>query len=325
MSKTISLKYKTSTTFYPKPPYNFDPTVFKPSHYPDPLKVYESGKYWFVLRLKNKVYGIKLVNRGTIPKPKVQVIIFSIKKLSEKEIKDVIDEVSYRFEFQRDISKFSKKFKNDKILAPFIKKWYGMHGSCGQDLYGLLMIGIFLQNTVIKRSVKMTKVMLEKYGIKVKFDDRVLYYFWQPERIIKIPEKELRNLKVGYRAKLFIKTSKSFIKEKIDELKLRDLSVEEAKERLLKTYGVGPETARILLVEALHHYDIFDHVAPWQQKIYSRLLFNKKLVPTDKIIKYIKNKWGEWANLAASYIWEDIFWQRKQGKKIGWLEKEIRL
>jgi 3-methyladenine DNA glycosylase/8-oxoguanine DNA glycosylase len=323
--KVVNLGKTFSTIIRPIPPYNFDPTVFKPSHYPDPLKIYESGKYWFVLRLKNKVYGIKLVNKGAIREPKVQVIIFSRKKLSKNEIKDVVDEVSYRFEFERDISQFSKKFKDDRILAPFIKKWYGMHGTCGQDLYGLLMIGIFLQNTVIKRSVQMTKVMLEKYGIKVKFDNRVLYYFWKPEKIIKIPEKELRNLKVGYRAKLFIKTSKSYIKEKIDEIKLRDSSVEEAKEELLKIYGVGPETARILLVEALHHYDIFDHVAPWQQKIYSRLLFNKKLVPTDKIIKYIKNKWGEWANLAASYIWEDIFWQRKQGKKIDWLEKEIRL
>ena len=115
------------------------------------------------------------------------------------------------------------------------------------------------------------------------------------------------------------------MKEKINDRKLRELSVNEAKERLLKLYGVGPETARILLVEVLHHYDIFEHIAPWQQKIYSRLLFNKKLVSTDKISKYIRNKWDEWANLAASYIWEDIFWQRKQGKKIDWLEKEIRL
>jgi len=54
-------------------------------------------------------------------------------------------------------------------------------------------------------------------------------------------------------------------------------------------------------------------------------LFNKKLVSTEKIVKYVKNKWDGWANLATSYIWEDIFWKRKQGKNIEWLEKEIRL
>ena len=177
MGKIINLKNRASFFVKPVSPYDFDSTVFKPSHYPDHLKFYEPGRYWFVLRLGNRVYGIKLVSKGTIRSPKVQVIIFSRTKLSKKELKEVIDEVSYRFEFQKDISGFFKKFKNDKILSSFLKKWYGMHGSCAQDLYGLLMIGIFLQNTVIKRSIQMTDVMLKKYGIKVKFDGKELYYF----------------------------------------------------------------------------------------------------------------------------------------------------
>ncbi|MBI4896734.1 MAG: hypothetical protein HY832_04270, partial [Candidatus Aenigmarchaeota archaeon] len=221
---------------------------------------------------------------------------------------------------------FFVKFKNDKILSPFLKRWYGMHGSCAQDLYGLLMIGIFLQNTVVKRTVQMTEVMLQKYGIKVKFDWKEVFEFWKPEKMMKVSEEELRKLKVGYRAKFFIKTSETFVKEKIDEFELRSLSVREAKDKLIKLYGVGPETVRGLLQEALHHYDTFEHVAPWQQKIYSRLLFNKKMVPAEKIIKYTKLHWGsKWAVLAVSYIWEDIFWQRKHGNKIDWLEKEIRL
>jgi len=324
MGKIINLKNRASFFVKPVSPYDFDSTVFKPSHYPDHLKFYEPGRYWFVLRLGNRVYGIKLVSKGTIRSPKVQVIIFSRTKLSKKELKEVIDEVSYRFEFQKDISGFFKKFKNDKILSSFLKKWYGMHGSCAQDLYGLLMIGIFLQNTVIKRSIQMTDVMLKKYGIKVKFDGKELYYFWKPEEMMKVSEEELRALKVGYRAKLFRKVSETFVKERVDELKLRKLSVQKARKKLLKLYGVGPETARILLTEALHHYEIFDHVAPWQQKIYSRLLFKKTLISPEKIIKYVRKKWGEWANLAANYIFEDVFWQREKGNKIEWLEKEIR-
>jgi len=325
MTKTINLKNKTISLIKPVSPYNFDPTVFKPSHYPDPLKFYKPGEYWFVFKLGRGVYGIKLVNKGTIARAKIQINIFSRVKLSQKKLKEIIDEVSYRFEFQRNILGFLRGFKNDRVLSPYLKRWYGMHGSCAQDLYGLLMIAIFLQNTVIKRSVYMTKAMLEKYGFRVKFDNKILYYFWKPEKMMNVPEQELRGLKVGYRAKLFIKLSKTFVEEKINEKELRELSAERAKQKLLKLYGVGPETARILLVEALHHYDIFEHVAPWQQKIYSKLLFNKKLVSTEKIIRYVKKKWGKWANLANSYIWEDTFWQRKQGKKIQWLEDEIRL
>lgn len=323
--RAAELKHRKVIEVKPKAPYNFDATVFKPAHYPDPLKIYETGKYWFAIRFENKIYGIKLENLGSPNKPKVMISIFSKSKITNEESKKLMDELDFRFEFSRDISDFCEKFKNDEVLSPFLKRWYGMHGSCAQDLYGFLMIGIFLQNTVVKRTVQMTEVMLQKYGVKVKFDGKEVFEFWKPDEIMKVSEEELRKLKVGYRAKLFIKTSETFVKEKIDEFKLRSLSVEKAKERLVKLYGVGPETARILLQEALHHYDIFEHIAPWQQKIYSRLLFNKKMVPVEKITKYVKSHWGKWAVLATSYIWEDIFWQRKHGKKIDWLEKEIRL
>jgi len=323
--RAIELKHKTSIKLKPKAPYNFDATVFKPAHYPDPLKIYETGKYWFAMRFENKIYGIKMESFGTSDKPKINITIFSKSNITKDESKKVIDELDFRFEFSRDISEFFKKFKNDRVLSPFLKRWYGMHGSCAQNLYGLLMIGIFLQNTVVKRTVQMTETMLQKYGVKIKFDGKEVFEFWKPEKIMKVSEEELRKLKVGYRAKLFIKLSETFVKEKIDEFELRSLSVGEAKDKLIKLYGVGPETARILLQEALHHYDIFEHVAPWQQKIYSRLLFNKKMVSAEKIIKYVKAHWGKWAVLAVSYIWEDIFWQRKHGEKIDWLEKEIRL
>ncbi len=325
MAGCITLNKKKSLMLNPIFPYNFDATVFKPSHYPDPLKIYETGKYWFAMKSNKKIYGIRMENTGTITKPKIKATIFSERNLSSKEIDSITDELNFRFEFNRDISEFFNKLKDNNVLSPFLKRWYGMHGSCAQDLYGLLMIGIFLQNTIVKRTVQMTDIMVKKYGIKVSFDNKEVYTFWNPEEIIKVPEEELRNLKVGYRAKLFINLSKTFVEEKIDEFELRNLSVEEARERLLKLYGVGPETARILLQEALHHCDIFEHVAPWQQKILSRLLFNKELVPVKKIIKYVNKNWGKWSALAVHYIWEDIFWQRKQGKKIEWLDKEIRL
>lgn len=325
MTKELTFDRKKSFILKPLAPYNFDATVFKPAHYPDATKVYEPGKYWFAMRLDNKIYGIKMENLGNARKPKAGVSVFSKSVMPKNEIQKVLDEVVFRFEFNRDISEFCRKFKNDKVLAPFIRKWYGMHGSCAQSLYGLLMIGILLQNTVVKRTVQMTKVMLEKYGVKAAFDGKEVYEFWTPEEMQKIPESSLRELKVGYRAKLFARLSETFVKERIDEFELRKLPPEEVKKRLVKLYGVGPETARILLQEAFHHYDVFDHVAPWQQKIYSKLLFNKKSVPSEEIIKYTKTRWGIWSVLAASYIWEDIFWERKNGKHIEWLEREIRM
>ena len=323
--KTIELKHKQTIEINPQSPYNFDATVFKPAHYPDPLKIYETGRYWFAMRFENKIYGIKMKNQGTIETPKIKIVFFSANRITKEETRKLTDELNFRFEFNRDISEFYRKFKNDKILSVFLRKWRGMHGSCAQDLYGLLMISIFLQNTTVKRTVQMTNTMLQKYGIKIGFDNKEIFVFWKPEKMTRVSEEDIRKLNVGYRAKLLIRLSETFINEKIDELELRQMPVDAAKAKLMKIYGVGPETARIILQEALHHYDIFDHVAPWQQKIYSRLIFNKRTVTTERIIRYARLHWGKWAVLAVHYIWEDIFWQRKHGKRIDWLEKEIRL
>ena len=140
----------------------------------------------------------------------------------------------------------------------------------------------------------------------------------------KVSERALRNLKVGYRAKSLQRLSQDFAEGTVDELQLRTLDKESGKKELMKLYGVGPETARILLFEVFHKYDVFDHIAPWQQKIYSRLFYGKKLVPAKRIRDNIKKQYGVYAMLAVHYIWEDVFWRRKN-EKIAWLEKEIRL
>ncbi|PIR02843.1 MAG: hypothetical protein COV62_00210 [Candidatus Nealsonbacteria bacterium CG11_big_fil_rev_8_21_14_0_20_35_11] len=148
--------------------------------------------------------------------------------------------------------------------------------------------------------------------------------FWEPGRLDKVSEQKLRGLKLGYRAKFIKKISSQFSKGEIDEFAMREMSKDELREKALKFYGIGPASVEYLLFEDFYHYDAFDAVPPWEQKIYSKLLYNKKLVSTNKILKDIKKRYDKWSKLAIHYIWEDIFWKRKT-QYIDWLEEEIRL
>ena len=88
-------------------------------------------------------------------------------------------------------------------------------------------------------------------------------------------------------------------------------------------YGVGPATVWYLLFDVFHHWEVFEHISPWEQKLYSRLFFNKDLLPVEKLFKYI-NKFGKYKHLAVHYLWEKMWWDRKNGITFDWLEKEIR-
>lgn len=322
----MKLAHRTSFTLHPKSPFHFDGTFHKPSHFSNALKLedWKPGKYWQTLRMGKRLYGLVFENKGTKQRPSILVSVFSRKPLGVRELNAARNEIVYRFELDKDLREFQALAKRDRRFYPVFKKWMGMRNAGQYNLYELLIIGLVLQNATVRRSAQMLDALLKKFGTKVVFGGKTLYVIWLPERLSGISENDLRRLKIGYRAKFLKRLSDEFARGVVDEMALRNASAEDAKKVLMQLYGVGPETARILLFEVFHHDGTFDHIAPWQQKIYSRLFYGKRLVTARKIVRDIKQRYGKYAMLAVHYIWEDVFWRRKH-ERIAWLEKEIRL
>ena len=321
--KPLKLTHKSKLTFYPKPPFHFDASLHKPSHFPSSDNSWVSGVYWITMFWQNRCLGLKLENKGSISVPKVVVSVFSKRQLNSSFLKGLRPELVWRFNFNSDLKEFSSKFKNDKILGSIIKKFKGMRPVAANSLYETLVIYIVLQNAFVRRSVQMLENLFNSFGSKVEYDGKILSCFWDPIKIAKSSEKKLRDLKLGYRAKFLKKLSSQFAKGEIDEFALRGASNSEIKAEILKIYGIGPASVEYLLFEDFYRYDFFSTVPPFEQKILSKLLFNRKLVTVEKILKRAE-KWGKYKKLAIHYIWEDIFWKRMHSK-VDWLEKEIRL
>lgn len=324
MSKTVELKINTVLTIEPKPPYSFDATIHKPSHFPSSDNEWAKGKYWITMLWRDKIFGLKLEDKGTPSKPKIKITVFSKKPLTKEFIYSLTPELKHRFNTESDISEFIKISKKDKVLAPLVKKWGAVRPVAANSLYETLIIYVVLQNATVRRTHQMLENLFNKFGKKIRFDGKVLSTFWKPSVMAKTSEEDLRKLKLGYRAKFLKRISGQFVNREIDEYKLRKLPRKEARKEALKLYGIGKASVEYLLFEDFYHYDALETIPPWEQKILSMLLYNKKLVSTTKILSDINKKYGKWQKLAVHYIWEDIFWRRKT-QKIDWLEKEIRL
>lgn len=302
MAKILILDTKKSIVSKPKPPYNFDANFHKPSHFPSSDNLWEEGKYWITMLWKGEKLGLKFENQGTINAPKIKISIYSQKPLSKNFIDSLIPEIRWRFNFDSDISEFCEEYKKDKILGPIIKKWKGMKPIAANSLYETLIIYIVLQNATVRRSVQMLGNLFNEFGYKVKYDGKILSMFWEPKKMAKSTEQRLRELKVGYRAKFFRKISEQFANKEIDEFVLRKKSKEEVKKEMLKLYGIGPASVEYLLFEDFYFCDALETIPLWEQKIMSKLLFNKKLVSTKKILEFFK-KFKGWEKLAFHYLW----------------------
>jgi len=322
----VKLKLQKTIKIKPTKPFSFDPTFHKPDHFTSGDNLWEPGIRWQTWNWKKIPIGLKFINKGTLNSPLIEIKIYSKSKPNKNFIDSLIKEIRYLYNLDLDLKDFYNQFKDDEILSPIIKKWKGMRPGHPSSLYEYLIIGIVLQNASVRRSVQMFQALLSNYGKLLEFDNKKLWCFWTPGRLKDVSEKDLRELKVGYRAKSIKRIDEHFVEGDIKEMELREKDRETQMEELLRLYGVGPATVWYILFDVFHHWDFFNHVSPWEQKIYSKLFFNKdpeNPVPVKKILKYFE-RFEKYKQLAVHYIWEDLFWKRKN-QHIDWLEKEIRL
>ncbi len=322
----MEIKRVNQVILRPTAPFNFDATSHKPDHFTSGDNCWEKGVRWQTWRWQGKEFGLKFENKGTVEKPKILVTVYAASRSDKKLLDSLIEEIKYRYNLNLDLNGFYKQFSKDKDLSGTIKRWRGMRPGHPSSLYEYLIIGIVLQNATVRRSIQMFKALLEKYGKPLEFDGKRFWCFWSPGALKDVTEEELRSLKVGYRAKSIKRIDDHFAQGLINELELRQKDRETQMKKLLELYGVGQATVWYLLFDVFHHWDFFNHVSPWEQKIYSKLFFDKdpeNPVPVKRLLKDFE-KYGDYKQLAVHYIWEDLWWKRKN-KHIPWLEKLIRV
>ena len=308
----------------PQPPFNFEATVHKPSWFPTPVEAHEAGRFWQTLLWEGEPLGLRLVDRGSVDSPAVELTVFAQSPLADATCDALVSEVRWRFDMDTELSEFEEVCGADPVVGPVLARRRGMRVKASGSLYETLAICVVLQNATVRRSVQMMTALLEGFGDLLRFDGHELYAFWPPQALAAAPEEGLRALKLGYRARFLHRLSQGFTAGTIDETALRGLDKEEARRELLKLYGIGPASVWYLLFEVFHHYDALDYVSPWEQRIYSRLFFDEEMVPKGRIIDEAKRRWGRWRMLAAHYLFEDLFWRREH-EPVEWLEKLIRL
>ncbi len=104
MNKFKTLNAKHVIELFPKAPFNFDTTMHKPDHFPSSDNTWERGIRYQTMRWQNEPLGLKFENQGTIEQPKVSLSIWSMTKLSQRFIRQLIDEINYRYNFQLDLT-----------------------------------------------------------------------------------------------------------------------------------------------------------------------------------------------------------------------------
>lgn len=304
----IKLLVQKSFQIKPKAPYNFEKTFYKPSHFPEPDVSYINGVHRQAYVFEGVYYGIKMFSIGTINNPMIHVTIYSEKQEQDRTYLNILNDLKFRFDMMSDISSLTNSLSG-------LMQWNGTRIGTHVSLYEYLVIAVVLQNATIQRSIQMANNLFSTLGKKISFDNAELFAFWNPKALFDLGEEKLRELKLGYRAKMLIRQANDFISGRIDEKAWRNMDNEELEKKLLQIYGIGPASVGYLMTEVFKRYDYFKYISPWEQKIFSKLIYDSECENIEKIINYFSDQYGAFCFLVAHYIFEESFWNEENTHK----------
>ncbi len=127
-----------------------------------------------------------------------------------------------------------------------------------QDLWEMIVSFLISQQNNIARIRRCIENICECYGEKqVNGRGEIFHAFPAPEALADLEENALMECNLGYRSKYVVRAAKSVVSKAFDLEAVSRLPYGEAREELLKLYGVGGKVADCICLFALHQLEAF--------------------------------------------------------------------
>lgn len=156
------------------------------------------------------------------------------------------------FDFNRDYNEIITAISGNDILKNAAGYGKGIR-VLNQEPWETLCSFIISQNNNIKRIKGIIERLCENFG-----ENMGNYYtFPTAEKIASLTLEDLAVLRSGFRAKYILDAAKKVAEGQIDLYNLKNLSVDKAREELMKIKGVGPKVADCALLFSHRHIEAF--------------------------------------------------------------------
>lgn len=143
-----------------------------------------------------------------------------------------------------------------------------------QDLWEMIVSFLISQQNNIVRIRRCIENICREYGEeKTNIFDEIYYAFPKPETLACLEEDDLKACNLGYRSKYVVRAAQGVVSGEIDLEAIEKMKYTEAKEELLKIFGVGVKVADCICLFGLHHLEAFPvdtHINQALEKHYKR-------------------------------------------------------
>ena len=174
------------------------------------------------------------------------------------------------FDPDTSYSAMSEGFLEEGLPAVFeaVERGFGIR-ILRQSFVEALISFIISQNNNIPRIKKNVAEISRRFGESFEAEGATYYSFPTPERLLEAGETGLRECKLGFRTKYILDASIRLVSGEINGEELKEMSVDEAREKLKTIKGVGNKVADCTLLYGLGRLECVP-VDVWMKKIFEK-------------------------------------------------------
>lgn len=263
----------------------------------------EDGCFSDVENFGGRAVKYRVRQTGTREEPHLKIAITSDDDNASLG-KIVTDHITNVLRLRDDLNAFYRAFDPTKgdVISKTFPQLVGLRLMRGNNLFESLISSISTQHNSIVLWTKSVKLIRDTYGPAARLSDgSTIHLFPRPDTLASVGEQDLERTGLTYRAKYVIEAAR---RVRDGELKLEELQrqdYEMAKTKLMELPGIGPKVADCFLLYGLGKTEAAP-VDIWIHRIVRKLYFHGANVSTEKVARFLRERYGSWAGYVQLYL-----------------------
>ncbi len=210
------------------------------------------------------------------------------------------------FDLETDLRPFYKLARKDTLLRDLVRKYRGYRIIGQLDLFESLIWAVLGQQINLSFAYSLKQRFVEQFGQTIEHENQKHYLFPSAAKVSTLAPEQLLLLQFSRQKALYtIGIAQAFVEGRISKDKLSGMTLQEAKEELIRIKGIGNWTANYALMKTFRYPDAFPlEDAGLHNAIKNLMGLNSK--PDVNRIKKIFKPYKGWEAYATLYLWKSL-------------------
>lgn len=219
---------------------------------------------------------------------------------------DVVKYIREWLDLDTDLKPFYAMCERDKLMKALITNYYGYRIVGQPDLFESIIWAVLGQQINLQFAYTLKQRFVERFGDAITLANDTYYLFPQPRAVANLTLDQLLPLQFSrQKANYTINIANAFVNGIVSKEMLVGMSLQEAKELLMKIKGIGNWTANYALMKTFRHADAF----PLEDAGLHNAIRNLKKLkrkPSLEEVRKIFKKYKGWEAYATLYLWKSL-------------------